>query len=214
VGNKAIEAYKHALRLREETNNLPRIALTLTMLSYALTHRGTKDDLHQAIENYKRSSRIDILLENWQAVARYWGDVAVTYNKRGEYQTAIDYSEQALDRNERIGFRRGIALTHVRLTESYLRLNRFDKASFHAEQACKNLTHLATFDRKMIRSGFCNVLIDLAKYLQNARRVPEAIMYVKVALELATEANESVALQTTIDFLQQLQEEADRIGEI
>src|SRR6266446_10850682 len=100
--------------------------------------------------HYRLSYEIDVQIKNWQAVARSWGDVAVTYHRLGEYQKAIDNSEQALDRNERIGFRRGVALNHVRLAESYLRLSNFDKALFHAEQACKNLQHLAPFDRKLV----------------------------------------------------------------
>src|SRR6266436_831287 len=182
--DRAIALYEHALRLREEAGNLPRVALTLTLLSYALTHRGRKEDLNQAIKYYRLSYEIDVQIKNWQAVARYWGDVAVTYNRLGEYQKAIDNSEQALDRNERIGFRRGVALNHVRLAESYLRLSNFDKALFHAEQACKNLQHLAPFDRKLVLVSFSNVLLDLGKYMQSLGKLTEAIAYAKITIEL------------------------------
>ena len=82
--DSAITSYEYALQLREATGNLPRVALTLTMLSYVLTQRGRREDLNQAINYYLRSYKIDEEIENWQALARYWGDVAVTYNKLGD----------------------------------------------------------------------------------------------------------------------------------
>jgi tetratricopeptide (TPR) repeat protein len=206
---RAIELYEHALHLREETGNLSRVALTLTMLSYALTHRGRKEDLHQAIKYYRRSYEIDVQIKNWQAVARYWGDVAVTYNKLGEYQKAIDNSEQALDRNERIGFWRGVALNHVRLAESYLRLRNFDKALFHAQQACKNLEHLASFDRKMVLVGFSIVLLDLGKYMQSLGKLTEATTYAQTTIELAEEAKASEVLLAATYLLQQVEQPTD-----
>jgi len=214
--DKAIGLYEQALHLREEAGNLPRIALVLTQLSYALTHRAGKEDLKRAIVYYRRSYNIDVQIGNWQSVARYWGDVAVTYNRLGEYQKAVENSEQALDRNESIGFLRGIALNHIRLAESYLYLSNFDKALFHVEQACKNLRHLAPFDRKMVLAGFSNVLLDLGKYMQSFGKLTEATAYAKLAIELAGEVNANTMLQAATYLLQQLELPIgeERVGEI
>ena len=208
--DSAITSYENALHLREATGNLPRVALTLTMPSYALTQRGRKEDLNQAIKYYSRSYKIDEEIKNWQALARFWGDVAVTYNKLGEYQKAIENSELALDRNERIGFWRGVALNHVRLAESYLLLSNFDKAVFHAEQACKNLKHLTPFDRKLVLAGFSNVLLGLGKYKQSLGELMEATEYAQIAIELAEETDANDMLQAATYFLQQVEQHSDK----
>jgi len=202
---RAIERYERALHLRRQANNYPRIALALTMLSYALTHRGREEDLHQAIKYYEEAKEIDSKLMNLQAIARYQGDIAVTYNKRGEYQKAIENSQEALSHNETIGFWRGIALNHIRLAESHLRLSNFDKASLHVERACENLKHLSSFDRKMVLVGFCNVLLDLAKYMQSVDNLTEARVHIQTTIELAEEMKANDILQAATNLLEQLE---------
>ncbi|HEU5378993.1 MAG TPA: tetratricopeptide repeat protein [Ktedonobacteraceae bacterium] len=208
--DEAIKLYELALILREEVGNLPRIALVLTQLSYALTHRGQKEDLHQALFHYRRSYAIDRQMGNWQSVARYWGDVAVTYTKLDEYQKAIDNLEQALDRNETIGFRRGVALNHVRLTENFLNLSNYEKALFHCEQACRNLQYLTNFDRKLALAGFSNALLNLGRYMQACSKLTEAIAYAKLAIELATEVEANNIQQAAMHLLQRLESPIDK----
>ena len=117
--DRAIGSYKKALQLHEEVENLPRVALSLASLSNALIERGKKEDLNQVIAYFRRAYQINVQIGNWQGVASNWGGFALIYTKLGEYQKAIDNIELALDRNERIGFWRGIALNHISLTESY-----------------------------------------------------------------------------------------------
>src|SRR5438105_6646447 len=113
--DRAIGSYKKALQLHEEVENLPRVALSLASLSNALIERGKKEDLNQVIAYFRRAYQINVQIGNWQGVASNWGGFALIYTKLGEYQKAIDNIELALDRNERIGFWRGIALNHIAL---------------------------------------------------------------------------------------------------
>jgi tetratricopeptide (TPR) repeat protein len=199
----AVDHYTNALHLREETGNLPRIALVLTFLSYALTQRGVEDDYTQALTHYKRAYEIDIKLQDWQSIARYQGDVAALYNKLGAYQKAIDNAELALDRNDRIGFWRGVALNHMRLTESHMHLNHLDKALFHANQAFRYRAHLSDFDRKL--SQFDKVFLQLAQNLLQLGQTEKAIEYSKIALEIAQDTKDSTTSQAAIELLQQLE---------
>ena len=132
--------------------------MVYTRLAYALSLRGSPADLERALELYKQSAKIDIQLENWQAVARFWGDIAVTYNRLGRYQNAIENSELALHRNRAMGFLRGVGLNCIRLTESCWRLGEDEKALGYARQALGHMDKIDAFDWAMTSTGFCESL--------------------------------------------------------
>lgn len=160
----AIELYREALALRQSTGNVRRTALTFTFLAYALTLSGEDQDLDEALVCYENANAIDTQLENWQGIARYQGDIAVLYNKLGQYTRAIEYSQIALDRNDRLQFYRGVALNHARLLDSYLRLGDIDAVRRHAGALCEKHKHLSTFDIRVSKA--CDLLLEVSRHAE------------------------------------------------
>ncbi|NER99311.1 MAG: tetratricopeptide repeat protein, partial [Symploca sp. SIO1B1] len=94
--NKAVECHRQALTLREETGNLPRIALALDFLSGALIGRGAEDDLKEAIKDYQNALTLEKQLNNSQRMASSYCGLGNIYLKLGEHKKAIDNYEMAL----------------------------------------------------------------------------------------------------------------------
>lgn len=201
--DRGIVCYEKALHLRETTGNLPRKALTLTFLVFALTHRGKDEDLKQALNYYKQAYGIETQLDNWQSLARLRGDIAVAYNKLGQYREAINLSEESFYHNRRIGFWRGATLNQARLAQSYFGLENFEQAIDSADYVRKHQEQLTAFDRSNL-SGFGGVLVSLAQYLQESGNQKKATEYAKVAIEFSKASGEGHSLQAAKQFLQQM----------
>jgi tetratricopeptide (TPR) repeat protein len=119
--DKAIECHERALHLREETGNLPRIALALNFLSADFTQRGGNDDLKRALEGLQRAYEIEAQLENRQRIADYYNATGKLYSRLGEYEKAIEYLQMASGVHSEIAFLRGVAGIHIELAYAYLR---------------------------------------------------------------------------------------------
>jgi tetratricopeptide (TPR) repeat protein len=189
--NEGIECYEKALKLRKEIGNLPRIAMTLSFLAYGLTHREDLGDLSQALAYYEQAHEIEQQLKNPQGIARYHGDIAVLFNKLGEYEKAIEHSNTALLDNIRIGFFRGVALNHIRLADSHLKLALSNKVAEHIDLAkvvehidlaIKYREHLIPFDLRL--SKFSQLLSSSSQNLFNQRNIEKAGEYTDLATEL------------------------------
>jgi tetratricopeptide (TPR) repeat protein len=201
--DEGIDCYKQALQLRQETANLPRIAMVLAFLAFALTNRGSQQDLKQALQYHKQAYEIELKLQNRQSIARYFGDVAVLYNKLGEYEKAIENSEMALHYNEDMGFLRGAALNHVRLAHSYQGLGQLDRMLFHVEKALELEKYLTAFDRNLSR--FIEVLIASVRYLHKLGRGLKAKEYAELVINLFKDSEDSDALEGIEQLLKQLE---------
>jgi len=165
--DKAIECYDTAVELRKQTGNVARLAQALTMLAYGLTHRGRPEDLKRALLAYEQSAEFDKQIHNWQALGRYWGDIAATYNKLGTYQSAIDNSMYALDRNLQIHYKRGEILNYIRLAESHYMLGDSSLASHYVNLAFQSIDAISGFDRRIMFPRFRQVTQNLASYIDS-----------------------------------------------
>lgn len=193
IYNQGIECYEKALQLRRETGNYPRIGMVLSMLAYGLTHRAASGDLNQASTYYEQALEIEQQLKNPQGIARYHGDIAVLFNKLGEYEKAIEHSNTALLDNIRIGFFRGAALNHIRLADSYLNLSRSNKfvenkhidlpkVLNHIDLAIMYSDHLISFDLRLTK--FSQILISLSQELSIQGNIEKAKKYADLANDI------------------------------
>lgn len=164
--DEAIHCYETAVDMRQRSGNIARLAQVLTMLAYGLTQRGEPGDLQRALAAYEQSAEFDKQIHNWQALGRYWGDIAETYNRLGMYQEAIDNSMYALDRNLQIGYRRGEGLNYIRLAESYLMLGQHKQALRYAELACDTIEALSSFDKRLALARFQQVILELSPHCE------------------------------------------------
>jgi tetratricopeptide (TPR) repeat protein len=198
----AINLYRQAIVLREASGNLRRLALTLTFLGYALSWRGEASDAQDALACYQRSYEIDLQLQNWQGIARFQGDVASLYNRLGQYQRAIEYSEIALDRNDRMKFYRGVALNHLRIAESYFYMNDDTHSLFYAENSYKYRGYFSAFDIKM--NNVCGILLMIAERAIELGHPTEHLL--RGVMECAAIIGDVQSEQKAIHLLEQLSE--------
>ena len=178
-----IQCYKQALDLRRQTGNMPKEAMVLSYLAYALSHKNDTKELREAIDYYQQARALESDLKNQQSLGRLDGDIAVAYNKLGQYKEAIDKSNNSLDSNKKAKFWRGVALNRARLVHSYIGLGDFEKALEQADDVCNRITDLTDFDRSNLH-GLSGMLLQLAQHLQQSGNTEKAKKFTQTAWDL------------------------------
>jgi len=201
--DSGIQCYKQALDLRRQTGNMPKEAMVLSYLAYGLSHKNDTKELRESIDYYQQARALEDKLNNKQSLGRLDGDIAVAYNKLGQYEEAIDKSNDSLDYNIKTGFHRGIALNKARLVQSYMGLGDFAKALEQADDVCNGIKDLTEFDRSNLH-GLSEMLLQLAQYLQQSGDIEKAQKFTRCAIEFAEAAKEAESLQEAQTLLNNL----------
>jgi tetratricopeptide (TPR) repeat protein len=193
--DEAIKCHRKALLLREETKNFPRMALVLDFLSAALTNRGTRDDLEEALDGYQRSLAIEKQLSNSQRIAGCYGALGTIYSKLHEYDKAIENLQMGCSLFSEIGYLRGVAGYCIRVAHVYLESSNLELAFFHAGELCKYEQHLFYTDRVSLAPIVCQIFLKLVEQLGMREKLEQIRKIAAVALKFALEANEEQLLE-------------------
>jgi tetratricopeptide (TPR) repeat protein len=193
--DEAIECHRQALLLREETKNLPRIALVLDFLSAALAYRGAREDLEKALNGYQRALMIEKQLNDSQRIAGCYGALGVIYCKLFEYGKAIENLEMALNLSTEIRFFRGVTVYCIWLAYAYLGSNNLKLALFHISEFCKDYQHLMYPERVALAPIICQILFKLVEHFEIQENLEQIRKIAEIAIKFALEANEEQLLE-------------------
>lgn len=200
--NDGINCYEQALALRKETENLPAIAKVLSNLSFVLAHRDNEEDIYKAVECYNQAYQIETELKNNQALGRLNGDIALAYNKLGQYEIAIKLLRKAEESNRKAKYNRARTLNQAQLLHSYLGLNNLEEALNCADYICDNQDKLTAFDCANLLD-FSGMFVTLAKHQQERGNIEKAKGYCQFAINLGIATSESESLQSAKLLLEQ-----------
>lgn len=166
-GLKAMEkSYFHA----EKTGSTELIVATLINICHCRMYSGDESGSYdEAVATAKKACRIARDAGDDNSYSRALSVLASCYSRSGEYQTALKYSKQSVDIQERL-FKMGVRKDHVRhlaLAEVWMKLGNADSCLYYArldEDSPSIITRIGS--AKLIYSTYRDLLHDESKALE------------------------------------------------
>ena len=203
----AIDRFKKALELQQETGDLVGIANTLNNIGLVYKNMGNYD---KAIEYYEQTIKIDEELGKGNDIAITLNNIGMVYRSWGKYDKAIENIEKSLRLRQNLNDQKGIAKSLNSMGLVYSEWKKYDQAimyfreSLKIEDSLKYIAQMANGINNLGRVYFYMNQYDSAMYyfkqalfinLNNNDRDNIALAYNNIGKTLKAEGNLKEATQ-------------------
>ena len=139
---------------------------------------------------------------NLKEASRQLNDIAFLYWEHNQYKSAINYYEQSLTLNEKLGNENGQAMIHNNLGMLYADVRDYKSSLDHFE---KTLAARRSFKN---REGLLAALKNISIVLNNLKRYDESLQRLEEAATIARELNNVEELRSCYSYLSETFEKA------
>lgn len=189
--NRAVEYFETALALREETENLPRIALVLDFLSAALIKYGGKANFKKALVYTEKSMKIAEELKDRQRLSSCYSLQGNIYIKQGKFEPAIKLFLKSCLVAREVSFHRGEVSSRVELAYAHLQCGQIQEAAIQAQKAYNSRQYFFKDDQEYSVGKLYQVLLKIVKHFEESGDLEQAQKLLQFAHELETENKNS-----------------------
>ena len=130
--DKSIEYFSRGLKLAEEINNQPGIAMTLNNMGASYEQQKNYD---QALTCFKRCLEIRNSLGEQLGQISVLANIGSVYQRKGDLKQAMDFQMKSLKIAEEIGYGQGIASVLNNIGSIYLLQGKVNMATEYSEKS-------------------------------------------------------------------------------
>ena len=176
--DSATVKYFQALHLAEEIDNLRLEASACMNIAY-LFRLNLNKDYEKALSYSFRGLEINKKIDQPKSIAHCYQDIAYTYRKMNQLDTAKIYYAKAIEIRQNIGDKRGLSFSYNSLGQLYLKENKLLKARQHFEKGLRYSEEIG------LKRGISNSLRYLGNLNLELKDYPQALIYLNKSKEMA-----------------------------
>ena len=176
--DSATVKYFQVLHLAEEIGNLRLEASACSNISY-LFRLNLNKDYEKALSYSFRSLKINKKIDQPKGIAHSYQDIAYTYRKMNQLDTAKIYYAKAIEIRQKIGDKRGLSFSYNSLGQLYLKENKLLKARQHFKKGLRYSEEIG------LKRGISNSLRYLGNLNLELKDYPQALIYLNKSKEMA-----------------------------
>lgn len=182
---KALEAYRTSIKLFEQTNNLPRKALSLAYISGIYNYQ---DEFYLSIDYANQAIDIYDDIGDTQLRAGVSKVLGNSYHKLGMYKKAIDAYERGITDAEKVNDTLTIGFNLIGIAEMYLEQNEVNIAFKYIEKA------ISMYKEINDKMGIGDVNMLIGRHFLKEGKFNEALEKFHQGLRLFEEINSEAGI--------------------
>jgi len=174
--SKALKSYHYSLKLFEELDDKPGVALALNNIGHVYFNQKQYE---KALEYYNRSLKMEQEIGNKKALARVLNNIGLTYKTRSELNKAMEYYKESLQIRREINDKDGIA-------NSLNNVGMIYQTEGHSKKALEYFLKCVKIQEEIGSvKGLANTLNNIGDIYSETGQIDTAIAYSKRSLELS-----------------------------